>query len=36
MRSFRYVEVASPDFMTNYFGILINRQCYDRIESLIT
>ena len=32
----RYVEVASPDFMTNYFCSLINRQCYDRIESLNT
>ena len=31
-----YVEVASPDFMTNSFCIFINRQRYDRIESLIT
>ena len=31
-----YVEVASPDFMTNSFRILINRQRYDRIKGLVT
>ena len=32
---YEYVEVASPDFMTNYFCILTNRHCYNYNESLI-